>query len=74
MRSYINRTGRSGRSQELSNKSHSGIEQAALYPEIIDSLGIEDAYIAGAYDGWFILSNIGLYAPECVKNWRRLDR
>ncbi|MBN2415522.1 alpha/beta fold hydrolase [bacterium] len=55
---------------ELADMGHvmkTGQDQAGLYCEIMDSLGIQSAYIAGASEGGFIGSNIALYAPERVR-------
>jgi len=44
-----------------------GQDQAELYTEITDQLGVEKAYVAGASEGGFIGSNYALYHPERVE-------
>lgn len=44
-----------------------GEDQARLYTEITDQLGIDKAYIVGASDGGFIASNYARYFPERVE-------
>jgi hypothetical protein len=44
-----------------------GQDQADLYAEIADNLGVERAYVVGASEGGFIASNIALYHPERVE-------
>ena len=42
-------------------------DQAVLYTEIADKLGIEKAYVVGASEGGFIGTNFALHAPERVE-------
>jgi pimeloyl-ACP methyl ester carboxylesterase len=44
-----------------------GEDQARLYTEITNKLGVERAYVAGASEGGFIGSNYALFAPERVE-------
>lgn len=44
----------------------SGAEQAALYGEILDALGIERAPVVGASEGGFIGTDLALHAPGRV--------
>lgn len=44
----------------------SGAEQAALYVEILDALGVERAPVVGASEGGFIGTNLALHAPGRV--------
>jgi pimeloyl-ACP methyl ester carboxylesterase len=44
-----------------------GQDQAELYTEITDQLGVEKAYVVGASEGGFIGSNYALHAPERVE-------
>jgi pimeloyl-ACP methyl ester carboxylesterase len=44
-----------------------GRDQAVLYTEIADKLGIEKAYVVGASEGGFIGTNFALHAPERVE-------
>jgi pimeloyl-ACP methyl ester carboxylesterase len=55
---------------ELDSLEHvmeSGKDQAVLYAEIMDGLGIEKAYVVGASEGGFIGSNIAIHYPERVE-------
>lgn len=42
-------------------------DQAELYAEIADKLGVDTAYVVGASEGGFIGSNFALYHPERVE-------
>lgn len=44
-----------------------GKDQADLYAEICDSLGIDKAYVVGASEGGFIASNFAIHYPERVE-------
>jgi pimeloyl-ACP methyl ester carboxylesterase len=44
-----------------------GRDQAKLYTEISDKLGVEKAYVVGASEGGFIGTNFALYAPQRVE-------
>ena len=44
-----------------------GRDQAELYTEITDQLGVDKAYVVGASEGGFIGSNYALYHPERVE-------
>ncbi len=44
-----------------------GKDQADLYAEICDSLGIDKAYVVGASEGGFIGSNFAIHYPERVE-------
>lgn len=65
----IDLIGDAGKSEfaDLGHIMKTGEDQARLYCEIIDSLDIESAYIAGASEGGFIGTNLALYAPERVR-------
>lgn len=55
---------------ELDSLEHvmeNGKDQAVLYTEIMDGLGIEKAYVVGASEGGFIGSNIAIHYPERVE-------
>lgn len=45
----------------------SGAEQAALYVQILDALGIARAPVVGASEGGFIGTNLALHVPERVR-------
>jgi pimeloyl-ACP methyl ester carboxylesterase len=51
----------------LDHIMETGQDQARLYTEITDKLGVEKAYVAGASEGGFIGSNYALHAPERVE-------
>ncbi len=65
----IDLIGDAGRSEydSLENRMHDGQDQANLYTEITDQLGVEKAYVVGASEGGFLGSNYALYAPERVE-------
>jgi len=65
----IDLIGDAGKSEytSLDHIMKNGQDQARLYAEISDKLGIEKAYVAGASEGGFIGSNYALYAPERVE-------
>jgi pimeloyl-ACP methyl ester carboxylesterase len=46
-----------------------GKDQAALYAEITDKLGISKTFLVGASEGGFIATNFALYYPERVEKW-----
>ncbi len=51
----------------MENVMKNGKDQAVLYTEIMDGLGIEKAYVVGASEGGFIGSNIAIHYPERVE-------
>jgi pimeloyl-ACP methyl ester carboxylesterase len=61
--------GDAGKSEfnSLDHILETGQDQARLYTEITDKLGVEKAYVTGASEGGFIGSNYALYAPERVQ-------
>jgi pimeloyl-ACP methyl ester carboxylesterase len=58
-----------GRSEydSLDHRMQDGKDEADLYAEIMDQLGVQRAYVVGASEGGFIGSNLALYAPERVE-------
>ncbi len=58
-----------GRSEftSLDHIMKDGQDQAEVYTEITDGLGVEKAYVVGASEGGFIGTNYALYAPERVE-------
>jgi pimeloyl-ACP methyl ester carboxylesterase len=52
---------------DFSNIMKTGRDQADLYAEITDELGVEKAYVVGASEGGFIGSNYALHYPERVQ-------
>ncbi len=44
-----------------------GQDEADLYAEIADQLGVEKAFVVGASEGGFIASNLAIYYPERVE-------
>jgi pimeloyl-ACP methyl ester carboxylesterase len=65
----IDLIGDAGKSEfnSLDHILETGEDQARLYTEITDKLGVEKAFVAGASEGGFIGSNYALYAPERVQ-------
>jgi len=65
----IDLIGDAGRSEftSLDHTMRDGQDQAELYTEITDKLGVEKAYVAGASEGGFIGTNYALYHPERVE-------
>jgi len=65
----IDLIGDAGKSEfaSLDNIMKDGRDQAELYTEITDKLGVEKAYVVGASEGGFIASNYALNAPERVE-------
>ena len=65
----IDLIGNAGKSEyaSLKNTMKTGRDQAELYTEITDKLGVEKAYVVGASEGGFIGSNYALYFPERVE-------
>ncbi len=65
----IDLIGDAGKSEfaSLDHILQNGQDQADLYAEISDKLGVEKAYVVGASEGGFIGSNYALYYPERVK-------
>ncbi len=61
--------GEAGKSEfaSLENIMKNGQDQAALYAEIADKLGVGKAYMVGASEGGFIGTNYALYHPERVE-------
>jgi pimeloyl-ACP methyl ester carboxylesterase len=64
----IDLIGDAGKSEfaTLEHVMETGQDQASLYTEIMDKLGINKAYVVGASEGGFIGTNLALYAPERV--------
>jgi pimeloyl-ACP methyl ester carboxylesterase len=65
----IDLIGDAGRSEfkSLDHVFRSGRDQADLYAEIADSLGVSSAFVAGASEGGFIATNYALHHPERVR-------
>ena len=65
----IDLIGDAGKSEFTSLKHimKNGRDQAELYTEITNQLGVEKAYVVGASEGGFIGTNYALYAPERVE-------
>jgi pimeloyl-ACP methyl ester carboxylesterase len=65
----IDLIGDAGKSEyaDLQNVMKTGQDQADLYAEICDRLGVEKAYVVGASEGGFIGSNFALHHPERVE-------
>jgi pimeloyl-ACP methyl ester carboxylesterase len=58
-----------GRSEyaSLDHRMEDGQDEAELYAEIADQLGVERAYVVGASEGGFIGTNYTLHFPERVE-------
>lgn len=65
----IDLIGDAGKSEftSLEHIMKDGRDQATLYTEIADKLGIEKAYVVGASEGGFIGTNFAFHAPERVE-------
>jgi len=65
----IDLLGDAGKSEfhSLDKVFHDKQQQADLYAEIMDVLGISKAYLAGASEGGFIASNFALHYPQRVE-------
>ena len=65
----VDTIGDAGKSEyaDLSGSMKSGREQAELYAEITDKLGIRRSSVVGASEGGFIGTNYALYKPERVE-------
>jgi pimeloyl-ACP methyl ester carboxylesterase len=65
----IDLIGDAGKSEfdSLDNVMKDGKDQANLYYEITEKLGVDNAYVVGASEGGFIGTNFALYHPERVK-------
>lgn len=65
----IDLIGDAGKSEftSLDKIMKTGQDQADLYAEIADKLGIAKAYVVGASEGGFIASNFAIYYPERVE-------
>ncbi len=65
----IDLMGDAGKSEfaSLEHVMKTGQDQAELYAEIADKLGVEKAYVVGASEGGFIGTNYALYHPERVE-------
>ena len=65
----IDLIGDAGKSKyaDFQNIMKTGRDQAELYAEITDKLGVEKAYVVGASEGGFIGSNYALHFPERVE-------
>jgi pimeloyl-ACP methyl ester carboxylesterase len=64
----IDLIGDAGKSEftALDHIMEDGKDQAELYTEITDKLGVEKAYVIGASEGGFIGTNYALHAPDRV--------
>ena len=64
----IDLIGDAGRSEyeSLDNRMQDGQDEAELYAEITDQLGVVQAYVVGASEGGFIGTQFALHAPERV--------
>jgi pimeloyl-ACP methyl ester carboxylesterase len=65
----IDLIGDAGRSEydSLDHRMEDGQDQAELYTEITDQLGVEKAYVVGASEGGFLGSNYALHTPGRVE-------
>jgi pimeloyl-ACP methyl ester carboxylesterase len=65
----IDLIGDAGRSEydSLSNRMRDGQDEAELYAEIADQLGVGEAYVVGASEGGFVGTQFALHAPERVR-------
>jgi pimeloyl-ACP methyl ester carboxylesterase/small basic protein len=65
----IDLVGDAGRSEyhSLDNRMRDGRDEAELYAEISDQLGVGQAYVVGASEGGFIGTQYALHAPERVE-------
>ncbi|HKI44180.1 MAG TPA: alpha/beta fold hydrolase [Balneolales bacterium] len=65
----IDQIGDAGKSEYTSLKHvmKDGRDQAELYTEITEKLGVSSGYVVGASEGGYIATNYALYAPERVK-------
>jgi len=65
----IDLIGDAGKSEftSLDHILKTGQDQAELYTEITDKLGVDKAYVVGASEGGFIGTNYALYHPERVE-------
>jgi pimeloyl-ACP methyl ester carboxylesterase len=65
----IDLVGDAGRSEydSLDHLMDDGRDQAELYTEITNQLGVEKAYVVGASEGGFLGSNYALHNPERVE-------
>jgi pimeloyl-ACP methyl ester carboxylesterase len=65
----IDLIGDAGRSEydSLDNRMRDGQDEAELYAEISDQLGVGQAYVVGASEGGFIGTQYALHAPERVE-------
>lgn len=65
----IDLIGDAGRSEydSLDNRVRDGQDEAELYAEITDQLGVGQAYVVGASEGGFIGTQFALHAPERVE-------
>ena len=61
--------GDAGKSEyyDLNETLKNRLDQAALYREITDKLGVQRAHVVGASEGGFIGTNYALYAPDRVE-------
>ncbi|MBN1997957.1 hypothetical protein JW935_10420 [candidate division KSB1 bacterium] len=62
----IDLIGDAGKSEftDMDNVIKPGKDQADLYKEIADSLGVVKSVVVGASEGGFIGTDLSLYAPE----------
>lgn len=65
----VDTIGDAGKSEyaNLENVMRDGRDQAELYTEITEKLGVDFADVVGASEGGFIATNYALYAPERVR-------
>lgn len=53
--------------RSMDHRLRTKADQADLYAEIVDSLGIESAFVVGASEGGFVATNLALRRPERVR-------
>lgn len=65
----IDTLGDAGKSvlEDVGRYPRNGVEQARVYEQIFDGLGIARAPVVGASEGGFIATNLALHAPERVR-------
>ena len=65
----IDLIGDAGRSEydSLDNRMRDGQDEAELYAEITDQLGVGQAHVVGASEGGFVATQFALHAPQRVR-------